>query len=206
MSTNSQRMSSYQRNAEIAAGAGREQMELRRVECYLTEPLLKRILRRIFPDQRKQERLPSPPLVAYLGTQFGSKPYEIGDISLTGFCVLTNEHWMPGTEMPITLKASNLPAANERDTFTVQATVVRCDSNGVAFSIVLCEEDSQAVYGNPIRVQWVGRAEMEQYLKRLKDQDSAVPKNGIVTLTDGVTGRQAARAPLKTAWTESGGD
>ena len=161
-------------NANAAAGvmaaADNKNIELRRVECHLTESLLKRILRRIFPDERKQERLPAPPLVAYLGTASASRPFELGDISLTGFCLLTGERWMPGTEMPITLQSKNLPAENERESFTVQATVVRCGEGGVGFSIVLCEEDSQSAYGNPLHVQWVTRAEMEKYLKRLSEQ------------------------------------
>lgn len=200
MGTKSQEMSLKVGSSSVAAGADKEQIELRRVECYLTESLFKRILRRVFPDQRRQERMPSPPLVAYLGTQSASKPYEIGDISLTGFCLLTNEHWMPGTEMPITLQARNLPAVNERESFTVQATVVRCGNSGVAFSIVLCEEDSQAAYGNPIRVQWVGRAEMEQYLKSLKEQPgSQVPQIEADVPTESAVDTRA-RGGLKAAF------
>ena len=97
MSSISQGMSSNYANEKNETGSNKEQIELRRVECFVTESLLKRILRRIFPDQRKQERMPSPPLVAYLGTQSASRPYDIGDISLTGFCLLTSERWMPGT-------------------------------------------------------------------------------------------------------------
>ena len=154
------------RPAEIR---GNERIELRRVECYLTDSLFKRVLRRIFPDERKQERHPAPPLVGYLGTASSSKPYDLGDISLTGFCLLTDERWIPGTEMPITLQTKNWPAENESDSFTVQATVVRCDKEGVGFSIVLSEEDSRAAYGNPLRVKWVSRTEMELFLKRVKE-------------------------------------
>jgi hypothetical protein len=146
-----------------------ENIELRRVECHLTDSLWKRTLRLIFPDQRKQERLPMPPLVGYLGTAAASKPYGLGDISLTGFCLLTGERWIPGTEMPITLQRTNLPAQDDKDSFTVQATVVRSDGDGVAFSIVLSEEESNAVHGNPLRVKWMTKAEMEQFLERLKE-------------------------------------
>jgi PilZ domain len=174
MGSKSQDTLSMSGNANDAAGvmpaADNKNIELRRVECHLTESLLKRILRRIFPDERQQERLPAPPLVAYLGTASASRAFELGDISMTGFCLLTDERWMPGTEMPITLQSRNLPAENERESFTVQATVVRCGQGGVGFSIVLCEEDSQAAYGNPLHVRWVTRAEMEMYLKRLTEQ------------------------------------
>ena len=187
--------------ADVGAtqSAGNEKIELRRVECFLTESLFKRMLRRMFPDQRKHERLPVPPLVGYLGTANSSDPYPLGDISLTGFCLLTDERWIPGTEMPITLQSRNLPAENERESFTVQATVVRCGPDGVGFSIVLSEENSQAAYGNPLRVQWVTRIEMETYLKRLKEQSgSQTPKleEGVSTSAPG----SGVRAGLKAAF------
>lgn len=147
-----------------------ESVELRRVPCHLTESLFKRILRKIFPDQRKNERLPQPPLVGYLGMTHTSRHYEVGDISLTGFCLLTDERWTPGTEMPITLQRKNLPEGKDPESFTVQATVVRSGANGVGFSIVLCEEDSRAMYGNPLQVRWITRREMEAYLANLKEQ------------------------------------
>lgn len=158
--------------AEVSGVGSRddEQIELHRVECILTESLFKRILRRVFPDQRKQQRQPLPPLVGYLGATNASKPYDLGDISLSGFCLLTNERWIPGTEMPVTLRRMNLLPEEELDCFTVQATVVRSGENGVGFSIVLSEEESNAAYGNSLRVRWVTRAEMEQFLHRLKGQ------------------------------------
>ena len=150
------------------AEAAEDGVELRRVSCYVTESLLKRVLRKLFPDQRKHERLPVPPLVGYLGTAKASKPYELSDVSLSGFCMLTDERWTPGTEMPITLQRSSDLGADGPECFTVQATVVRCGNDGVGFSIVLCEEDSQAVYGNPMRVRWMTRSDMERFLKNIK--------------------------------------
>ena len=191
---------------EFSHAVNAERIELRRVECRLTESLWKRVLRLMFPDQRKQERLPTPPLVGYLGTARASKPYELGDISVTGFCLLTDERWISGTEMPITLQRTNLPEQNDKDSFTVQATVVRSNGEGVGFSIVLSEEESNAVHGNPLRVKWMTRVEMEQLLKRLKEQNPETPKDGVTALTDRVTGMQGAGSSLKAAWTGSSGD
>lgn len=155
--------------AKVASAMpGDENIELRRVACHLTESLFKRILRKIFPDQRKNERQFQPPLVGYLGMMHTSQSYDLGDISLTGFCLLTDERWTPGTEMPITLQRTNLPEGKDPESFTVQATVVRHGADGVGFSIVLCEDESQAVYGNPLRVRWISRREMEEFLKTLK--------------------------------------
>ncbi len=201
MSSNVQGLQPKTRHAAVAEnGTGTkngEQIELRRVECFLTESLFKRILRRVFPDRRKQERLPVPPLVGYLGTVSSSKPYDLADISLTGFCLLTDERWIPGTEMPITLQRTNLPSEKDIDCFTVQATVVRCDKDGVGFSIVLCEENSLAAYGNPLRVKWVTHSQMEQFLQRLKEQPGSegLPVEGPspAESTTGATARARAR-------------
>ncbi|MGC2616395.1 MAG: PilZ domain-containing protein [Terracidiphilus sp.] len=174
MNSKVQRLDPKWRSAAAAASDAEtkndEQIELRRVECFLTEPLFKRFLRRLFPDQRRQERQPIPPLVGYLGTAHSSKSYDLGDISLTGFCLLTDERWVPGTEMPVTLKRTDPLAKSDLDCFTVQAKVVRCAKDGVGFSILLSEEESDAVYGNSLRVKWVTRGQMEQFLQRLREQ------------------------------------
>ena len=155
--------------SEESTTPGDERIELQRVACHLTESLFKRILRKVFPDQRKSERQPQPPLVGYLGMRHTSRSYDLGDISISGFCLLTDERWTPGTEMPITLQRKSLPEGKDPESFTVQATVVRCGTNGVGFSIVLCEEESEAMYGNPLRVRWVTRREMEVFLNTLKE-------------------------------------
>jgi PilZ domain len=198
MSSNSRMLASKTMIGAIAANGdgakGDQKIQLCRVECYLTESLFRRILRRMFPDQRKQERLPEPPLVGYLGTACSSRPYGLGDISLTGFCLLTDERWLPGTEMPVTLQRMNLPGKDDADYFTVQATVVRSDKKGVGFSVVLSENDSRAAYGNPLRVKWVTKPEMEQFLQRLKEQ----PGSGASENEGPVPPETAAGAPIRT--------
>jgi len=111
------------------------------------ESLFKRMLRKVFPDQRKQSRFAGAPLLGYLGTMRGSRPFEVGDVGLGGFSLVTEERWEP---------------------VTVQATAVRWTEDGVAFSIVLFEEDSKAVSDNPLQVCWASRQEMKLFLERLK--------------------------------------
>jgi len=137
------------------------------------ESLFKRLLRKMFPDQRKQPRVPTPPLVGYLGTVRGSRPFEVGDISLTGFSLVTEERWEPGTEMPITLLRTNVAPDEHEDRFTIQATAVRKTSDGVAFSVVLSEEESVAISDNPLQVPWASRKEMRMFLERLKGPQEA---------------------------------
>lgn len=127
--------------------------------------LFDRILRSIFPDERKSERHQEPALLGHLGMVHTSKPYAVGDISVCGFCLVTDERWEPGTEMPITLRWIDQPEAGG---FTVQATVVRSEARRVGFSIALAEKESQAVSGNPLHVRWITRVEMQEFLDRLK--------------------------------------
>ena len=190
--------------------ADREDMELNRVKCVVTESLFKRLLRKVFPDQRKQERIPVPPLVGYLGTMQGTRPFEIGDISLSGFCLLTEERWTSGTEMPVTLRRTDVEGGlSDQDVFTVQATVVRSAENGVGFSIVLSEEESNAVHGNTLRVKWASRSEMERFLKRLKGEVEAVPSATTETRPEPELGeslKAAFDAGRQTALPQGSGD
>jgi hypothetical protein len=182
-------------------------VEIRRVECLLTESLFKRLLRKLFPDQRKQERISVPPLVGYLGRVRASEPYGVGDISLSGFCLVTDERWTPGTEMPITLQRTNVLGEFEDGAFTVQATVVRSAEGGVAFSILLSEEESTAVYGNPLQVKWASMQEMRLFLERLKSPDETKPANNDREATRNVgASLKAAFGPGHPAWTQSAGD
>ena len=151
---------------------GEEVLEMRRVQCVLTESLFRRVLRTVFSDQRKEERVSAPSLVGYLGTVRSTKPYDVADISLSGFCLLTDERWTAGTEMPVTFERTDAVGNIESEYFTVQATVVRSGKNNVGFSIVLCENESKAAYGNPLRVKWASKPEIEQILKRLKEQQN----------------------------------
>ena len=154
-------------------------IELRRVSCFLTESLLKRVLKKLFPDQRKDERLPLPPLVGYLGTVRSSKPYELSDISASGFCMLTDEQWTPGTEMPITLQRAIDPGPDDAECFTVQATVVRCGTGDVGFSMLLSDDDSHAMFGDPVRVQWISKAEMKAFISRLKAEGTTATEEPV---------------------------
>jgi PilZ domain len=161
--------------SEPPKAVGAEVLEIRRVRCVLTESLFRRLLRTFCPEQRKEERISTPSLVGYLGTVRATKPYDVADISLSGFCLLTDERWTEGTEMPVTFKRTEVAGDIDAECFTVQATVVRCAKGSVGFSIVLSENESKAAYGNPLRVRWMGKSEMEGILKvlRAKQQDSS---------------------------------
>ncbi|WP_109484427.1 hypothetical protein [Occallatibacter savannae] len=144
------------------------------------ESLFKRMLRRVFPDQRRQPRYPAPALVGYLGTMKGSRPFAVGDVGLGGFSLVTAERWEPGTEMPVTLERMNVAEGEPEDRFTVQATAVRWTEDGVGFSIVLFEEESNAVFDNPLHAVWASREDMKLFLERLKSPEE-MKANGAVS-------------------------
>jgi hypothetical protein len=156
------------------------------------ESFFKRVLRNVFPDQRKLPRFAGPPLIGYLGTARGSRPFEVGDIGLGGFKLVTGERWEPGTEMPITLERMNVEEGQPEDRFTVQATAVRWMEDGVGFSIVLFEEESNAVADNPLQVCWASRQEMKLFLDRLKAPEETRTAAGRQTQSAEESALQAA--------------
>lgn len=98
------------------------------------EPLMKRLIRWLCPDQRVASRLLAPPLIAYLGTVRGSQEFQIGDFSVGGFYMVTEERWIPGTSLPVTLERTD-PGGMGR-CLSITATVIRTGEDGVGFSFV----------------------------------------------------------------------
>lgn len=98
------------------------------------EPLMKRLFRWLVPDQRVANRHAMPPLLAYLGLVRSSKQYQVGDISIAGFYMITEERWIIGTGFPVTLERTD--AEGEGHTLTLFSTVVRTGEDGVGFTFL----------------------------------------------------------------------
>jgi hypothetical protein len=98
------------------------------------EPLIKRLIRWICPDQRVANRHSMPPLTAWLGMVRTSKEYKVGDVSVAGFYMITEDRWIPGTSFPVTLERTD--EAGMGQSLTVQASVVRCGDDGVGFTFL----------------------------------------------------------------------
>lgn len=105
------------------------------------DPLMKRLMRWIVPDQRVANRHGMPPVVAYLGLVRSSKIYKIGDISIAGFYMVTEERWIHGTGFPVTLERTDDVAQGE--TLTVYSTVVRTGADGVGFTFLQPADEEQ---------------------------------------------------------------
>jgi hypothetical protein len=128
------------------------------------QPLFARFLRWLYPDQRKTNRHAMPALIAYLGAVRTSQVYTVGDVSMAGFYMLTDERWLPGSEMPVTLQrtdAEDLPA-----TITLLATAIRSGPDGVGFSFALVGH-SAAQSIDPRSGPWGLEDDLRQFLEGL---------------------------------------
>jgi hypothetical protein len=132
------------------------------------EPLMKRLMRWIVPDQRVASRHTMPPVVAYLGHIRSSKIYKIGDISIAGFYMVTEERWIHGTGFPVTLERTDDGAQGR--SLTVYSTVVRTGTDGVGFTFLQQAEDEQ--HSSEARGARIDLTKLAQFLKGLPMSES----------------------------------
>ncbi|HMG86171.1 MAG TPA: PilZ domain-containing protein [Terracidiphilus sp.] len=88
-------------------------------------------------DSKRAERRPAHGFVAHYWSGEAARQDEIKDISSTGLYLLTEERWLPGTVISLTLQMkSPLEEISERR-IAVQAKTVRWGDDGVGFSFIL---------------------------------------------------------------------
>ena len=88
-------------------------------------------------ERRSRTRVASPPLRAYLGIFGSSEPYPVGNISSSGFYLVTKDHWLRGTNMPLRLERTDKSGYAALHCVAVPTRVVRAGEDGVGFSFVL---------------------------------------------------------------------
>lgn len=119
-------------------------------------------------DRRRAQRRPLPGLVAYYWTGSAPKAYQIADISSSGFYVLTEERWFPGTMVLITLQRTDSSGRNVDDCLAVQSRVVRWGTDGLGLAFV----PSRAVdskNGESLRENGADKKTLDRFLERLKE-------------------------------------
>jgi hypothetical protein len=128
------------------------------------DPLIKRLFRWLVPDQRVANRHAMPPLIVYLGTVHCSKEYRVGDISIAGFYMITEDRWVPGTGFPVTLERTD--PEGEGQTLTLHSTVVRNGDDGVGFTFVqqVAEQEADGESRSSMRLDLT---KLAQFLKGL---------------------------------------
>jgi len=124
-------------------------------------------------DRRRAPRHPLPGLVAYYWTGSTPRAYQIADISSSGFYVLTEERWFPGTMVLMTLQRTDSAGKNLDDSIAVQSRVVRWGSDGLGLAFVLSKAlDPNS--GESIRENGADKKMLERFLERLKDDSTAL--------------------------------
>lgn len=91
------------------------------------------------PDRRRADRQSLPGLVAYYFTGGKPEPQRISNISVTGFYLHTDERWMPGTVVRMTLQRVGSKGDDPADTITVNSRIVRWGSDGEGFEFILTD-------------------------------------------------------------------
>ena len=117
-------------------------------------------------DRRRSPRLPLPGLVAYYWTGSAPRAYQIADISATGFYLLTEERWYPGTIVLMTLQHTDSDGQSMEYSIAVQSLVVRWGSDGLGLAFVLPRSND----GDADRSRQHGadKKTLERFLARLK--------------------------------------
>jgi hypothetical protein len=86
-------------------------------------------------QERRAPRINAPRLVAYYYAGGPSAPHEIKNISTLGFYMVTDERWMPGTVIRVTLQSLD-SNGNFPDSVTVFSRVVYWGADGGGFEFV----------------------------------------------------------------------
>ena len=126
----------------------RHQGALQKLNAREAEPELKNLslgarLKRWFfakpPSSHRSNRSPLPGLIAYHWSGGTPQPYPLGDISGTGFYLLTDERPYPGTLIMMTLQRTGTGGERLGDSIAVYTKVIRWGPDGVGFAFVAPE-------------------------------------------------------------------
>ena len=88
-------------------------------------------------DRRRGTRQRFPKLVAYYWTGGTPKAFSIGDIGPSGFYVITEDRWVMGTRITMTLQRTDLGDEDPDGSISVASTVIHSGPDGVGFAFVL---------------------------------------------------------------------
>jgi len=88
-------------------------------------------------DRRRGPRRPSPKLVAYYWTGGTPKAFNIGDIGPTGFYLITEDRWVIGTQIVMTLQRTDMESEDSQNSITVPSMVIHSGSDGVGFAFAV---------------------------------------------------------------------
>ena len=88
-------------------------------------------------EHRRAPRISQPGLVGYYFSGGKADPHEIRNLSVMGFYMVTEERWLPGTVIRVTLQMRDGVAEDPADSVTVLSRSVNWDERGGGFEFVL---------------------------------------------------------------------
>ncbi len=118
-------------------------------------------------DRRSAGRSPLPGLVAYHWTGGTPKAYHIGNISDSGFFLLTEERPFPGTMILMTLQRTDSSGEDSQDSIAVNTRVMRWGPDGVGLELLPSKPPNRNRVENPAQ-NGADTKELADFLKRLK--------------------------------------
>jgi PilZ domain len=86
--------------------------------------------------QRRAQRHLEPRLVAFYWDGAVPTPRYIRDVSNTGFYLVTDQRWYPGTLITMTLQRTEKSDDGSKSSIAVRAKVIRAGDDGVAVAFV----------------------------------------------------------------------
>lgn len=96
-------------------------------------------LRWLDAGRESAERHPLPGLIAYYFNGGSPQSHVLGDLSTSGFYLLTEERWAPGSIFQMTLQKNDADGQKPEDSISVLAKVIRSDTKGVGFQFVMSD-------------------------------------------------------------------
>lgn len=93
------------------------------------------------PKSARTNRQTLPGLVAYHWSGGKSQPYQLGNISESGFFLLTDERPYPGTLILMTLQKAGSKGEKLGNSIAVYSKVIRWGPDGVGFAFVVMDDE-----------------------------------------------------------------
>jgi len=119
------------------------------------------------PRRQRAERRPAPELAAYHTSGSGLKLDVVKDISATGVYLLTEERWLPGELVSLTLQRKGPPEKSPDRRITLKMMAVRWGEDGVALSFVLPKDLDVRLWESPLKAE-VDQTEPEDILREFR--------------------------------------
>lgn len=115
---------------------GREPSLAKRVLSWLYADLDPERVEKSRRSRRRAPRIAVPGLVGYYFAGGPATPHEIRNISVMGFYMVTDQRWMPGTVIRVTLQMLQSDGEDPPDSITVLSRVVNWGRDGGGFEFI----------------------------------------------------------------------